>query len=220
MAGRMKILKVVYLIMPAAIVLAFVMDPPSAILGETSRIIYFHVPIAWVSVLAFVFSGIASSIYLADKKNRFSGLEDKAHASAAIGIVFCILTVITGSMWAKLSWGSFWNWDPRETSIVVLLLVYFAYFSLHAALEHNGNRGRICSSYLIFAMTMMPLFVFIIPRIYPSLHPETIINANRTIHLDNEMRITLLISVAAFTMLYFYLLDLMNRLSGLEKRAE
>ena len=120
----------VYILMPVAIILAFMWAPSAEILGDFSRIIYFHVPLAWVSVIAFLVSGILSIIHLCDKNREISRLDEKSYNSAAIGLVFAVMTVITGSIWAKLSWGSYWNWDPRETSILILLLIYIAYFSL------------------------------------------------------------------------------------------
>ncbi|MCP4130644.1 MAG: cytochrome c biogenesis protein CcsA [bacterium] len=214
----MNITWIVYILMPVSIALAFLWAPPAEFLGDASRIIYFHVPIAWVSVLAFIFSGIASIIYLFDKKKRFFLLEEKAYNSAYIGMVFTILTIITGSIWARISWGVFWNWDPRETSIIILLAIYAAYFSLWSALSENSNRGRISSSYLIFAMIIMPVFIFIIPRVFDSLHPDTIINPEQKVHLEQSMRITLIVSAITFTMLFFYLLSLANRLSIIDKK--
>jgi heme exporter protein C len=123
-------------------------------------------------------------------------------------------------MWAKISWGSYWNWDPRETSITVLLLIYIAYFSLRSSLKNNPNRANISSVYLIFTMVTVPFFVFIIPRLYPSLHPNPVINPERKINMDPSMRVTLLIAVISFTMLYFYLLDIKNRISLIQSKLK
>ncbi len=217
----MRILvKSVYILMPVVIVLAFLWAPPAEGLGETARIIFFHVPLAWGSFLAFVIAGIFSIIYLIDKENKFPGLDEKAYNSAVIGFVFTILAIILGSVWAKLTWGSFWNWDPRQTSIVIVLLIYIAYFSLQAALAGNENRGKIGSSYLIVAMVMLPFFIFVVPRIYLSLHPNTIINVKRKIFMEQKMFITLLISISTFTVLYFYILQIMNRITVIKNRIE
>jgi len=206
--------------MPVSIVLAFMYAPPAQMLGESSRILYFHVPIAWVSVLSFAVSAVASIIYLADKKKRYPMMEAKFHNSSVIGMIFTVLTTITGSIWAKLMWGSYWNWDPRETSIVVLFLIYSAYFSLRSATVSNPNRGSLSAVYLILAMVTVPFFIFVIPRIYPSLHPDPVINPDMKIRLDKDMRIVLLCSVISFTFLYFYLLNIMNRLSGIKIHYE
>jgi heme exporter protein C len=209
----MKISKIVYLLMPVSIYMAFMVAPPAEILGDASRIIYFHVPLAWGSALAFLYSGIVSVIYLVDKDKKYQLLDEKAYNSAHVGMIYTILAIITGSIWAKVSWGSYWNWDPRQTSITALILIYIAYFSLWSALNGNENRGRICSSYLIFAMVTVPFFVFIIPRMYPTLHPDPIINPEKKLKLEVSMRGTLLVAMLSFTFLYIYLLNILNKLS-------
>ena len=206
--------------MPITISLAYLWAPPAEILGESSRILYFHVPLAWVSTLAFLVSGIASIIFLYDREKKFILIEEKAYNSARLGMLFTILTIITGSIWSKISWGAYWNWDPRQTSIVILLLIYIAYFSLRSALADNPNKGRLASSFLIFAMITVPFFVFIIPRLYPSLHPDPIINPDEKIHLDEKMQITLLVSLVSFTLVYLYLFSIQNRLSKIMLKTE
>ncbi len=206
--------------MPVSIILAFLYAPSAEILGHTSRILYFHVPCAWVSVLAFIVSGIYAIIFLLDKNKKIHFPEEKAYNSARIGMLFTILTVITGSLWAKLTWGSFWNWDPRETSIVILLLIYTSYFSLRSSVIEEDKRAGISSVYLILAMFTVPFFIFIIPRLYPSLHPDPILNADRKIHLDYKMKTAFIVSVIAFTFLYAYLFNISNRLSAVIKKIE
>jgi heme exporter protein C len=216
----LKILIPLFILMPISILLAFLYAPSAEILGHTSRIIYFHVPCAWISVLAFIVSGIYAILFLFDKNKKFHIPEEKAYNSARIGMLFTILTVITGSLWAKLTWGSFWNWDPRETSIVILLLIYTAYFSLRSSVTDEDKKARISSVYLILAMFTVPFFIFIIPRLYPSLHPDPVINADRKIHLDYKMRTAFFISVISFTFLYAYLFNTLNRISALIKKIE
>ena len=205
--------------MPAVFIMALMWAPPAEFLGEASRILYFHVPVAWLSVISFVVAGYQSiMILISDKK--IEEREYKSYNAAYAGIVFTILTVITGSIWAKISWGSYWNWDPRETSIVILMLVYISYFSLYSSLQENTNRTKISSVYLLIAMITMPFFVFIIPRVYPSLHPDTIINADRKIHLEAAMKLTLFTSIGVFTIFYGYIFRLMNRISSLELKLQ
>jgi len=215
----MKIYKLLYLFMPITIILVFLWAPPAAILGETSRIIYFHVPIAWGAVLAYTVAAYYS-IALLIKNDDSNNLSQKAYNSASIGVIFTILATVSGSLWAKLSWGSYWNWDPREISIAILLLIYIAYFALWSAIEDKNKRGKISSAYLIFAMVTMPFFIFVIPRIYSSLHPDTIINSQNKMQMEPAMRITLLISVISFTLLYGYILNLLNRITTLKNRVE
>ncbi len=205
----------IFIIMPAVYLMALIWSPRAEFLGDSGRIIYFHVPVAWLSVISFVIAGYHSiRILLSD--NNIVEREYKSYNAAYAGIIFTVLTVVTGSIWAKISWGTYWNWDPRETSIVILMLIYISYFSLYSALSENSNRIRISSVYLLIAMITMPFFIFVIPRIYPSLHPDTIINADKKIHLEASMKLTLLTSICVFTIFYGYIYSLMNRISFIE----
>lgn len=208
------------ILMPAAVLTALLWAPKAEILGDTSRILYFHVPSAIVSVTAFIVSGIYSIRFLAGGAFASDMLYLKARNSAGLGMLFTILTIATGSVWAKAAWGSFWNWDPRETSIAVFMLIYIAYFSLYSSLGESPSKGKISSVYLVMAMFVMPFFVFVIPRVHQSLHPDTIINSEGVVKLERDMRIALLLSAAAFIFLYCHLMHLKNRLIAVEKKFE
>jgi heme exporter protein C len=197
----------------ASSVLAFAVAPADRVLGESSRLIYIHVPLAVSAVLSFILSGIFAALFLAK-----GGVTDEArfHSAAVLGTFFTVLTTITGAVWAKIAWGTWWNWDPRETSILFLLTVYAAYFALDSAKRHGTARLR--ASYLIFAAAIMPFFVFAAPRIYPSLHPDTLINAKKAVQLDGAMRAALFSSMAAYALLTLSLFDLTARIALLEKR--
>jgi len=201
------------LLMLATLYLIYIWVPPAAILGETSRIVYLHVPLAWVSTLAFIVAGLASIQYI--RKNAIEYIHC-ARSSVHIGFFFSILTVITGSLWAKVMWGSYWNWDPRETSITLLLLVYIAYFSLHQIVHTNPKGAMLESVYLVIAFVASPFLIFVVPRLYPSLHPEPVINTQGAILLDTEMRLVLIISVVTFTLFYAIVLKLLLKVYKLE----
>ena len=109
-------------------------------LEEKARIIFFHVPTAWLSVMAF-FTGMYYGIKYLRKRDIRDDL--RSSAAAGLGLMFCILATVTGMIWAKFNWGSFWNWDPRETSIFVLLLIYGAYFALRSAVEVEEKRATL-----------------------------------------------------------------------------
>ena len=182
-------------------------------LEEKARIIYFHVPMSWLAVLAFFMSMIYSIKYLRTTDN----VNDiKAYSAAGLGFLFCILATITGSLWAKFSWGSFWNWDPRQTSIFILLLVYGAYFSLRSALDNTEQKARLSSVYSIIAFVTVPFFVFIMPRLIETLHPDPIINTQGEISMDTIMLIIFLCSLLTFTLLYFWMFDIKVRFEKLK----
>ena len=197
-------------IITLVIFLAFYVNIPKiGILGDKARIIFLHVPTAWLSVLAFLLSMIYSIQYLRKKDFIY---DIKAVSAAEIGFLFSILATVTGSIWAKFSWGSFWNWDPRETSIFILLIIYGAYFSLRSAIEVPEQKAKLSSVYSIIAFVTVPFFVFIMPRIIESLHPDPIINAEGKINMDGTMRIVFFSSLFGFTLLFFWILNIKIRL--------
>ncbi len=178
--------------------------------GESARIVFFHVPQAWVAVLAFCVNLWASLRYLA----RRDPLDDaRAAAAARLGLVFCVLATVTGSLFAKVMWGAFWNWDPRQISIVILLLIYAAYFALREAISDEERRGGLAAAYATLAFVTMPFLVFVVPRIYFSLHPDTLINARGSIDMDFRMVQVLLASLVGFTGIFVWLYTLEVRLA-------
>src|SRR3989304_4330964 len=110
-----------FVVMSLIIVLAYLWPPPQAKLGDISRIFYFHVPLAWVACVAFLV-GMVNSLQYLRTKNLF--YDTRAAVASELGLLFTFLATVTGSLFAKAAWGSFWNWDPRETSIFILLLIY------------------------------------------------------------------------------------------------
>ncbi len=210
-------LKYVIFILMSLVILAGFLLPIPYIPGleEKARIIYFHVPMSWLAVLAFFMSMIYSVKYLRTTDN----VNDiKAYSAAGLGFLFCILATVTGSLWAKFSWGSFWNWDPRQTSIFILLLVYGAYFSLRSALDNTEQKARLSSVYSIIAFVTVPFFVFIMPRLIETLHPDPIINTQGEISMDTIMLIIFLCSLLTFTLLYFWMFDIKVRFEKLKQK--
>jgi heme exporter protein C len=156
--------------MAGVVVAMFLVVPQYAGLGDAGRIIIMHVPTAWVTSVAFAVSAVYSVLYL---RRRRSNDDAFAVAAAEVGFVFCILATVTGSIFAQVVWGVFWNWDPRETSILVLLLIYAAYFALRSAIDDVERRRRLSAVYNLFAAVTMPFLLFVAPRIAESsLHPN------------------------------------------------
>jgi heme exporter protein C len=180
--------------------------------GQTSRILFFHVPQAWVATLSFLISMIASAVYLAKRKVKADYV---ALSAAELGFLFCVLATVTGSIFAKVTWGSFWNWDPRETSIVILLMIYGAYFALRSAVS-DPERSRVFAGvYAILAFVTVPFLVFVVPRITTSLHPEDTMNPANP-GMDPKTLKVFLGSLFAYTGLYIWMLRLRIRILRLE----
>jgi heme exporter protein C len=185
------------------IILVFVSPPPQAQLGEISRIFYFHVPAAWVCVLAFFVSLINSIGYL---KNRAYIYDLRAVSAARLGFLFSVLALISGSVFARYTWGSFWNWDPRETSILVLLLIYGAYFALRSAVDIEERKATLSAVYSILSFATVPFLVFLVPWVFPSLHPkDSIINSQFKFQIPFPRLILFLFSLLGFSLIFIWM---------------
>lgn len=215
----MKLAPRIYLgiFMPIVLGAIFLYAPPVSGLGHLSRIIYFHVPLAWVGVLAYLYSMVYSIFYL---KTEILYNDAKAALNAEIGMVFTILATLTGAIFARYTWGLFWNWDPRQTSIFILLLIYGAYFALRTAVEDEDKRAKLSSVFSIFAFISVPFLVFIIPRAYASLHPDPILSIDSGFKMDAKMFRVFLASLFSFTGLYFWLAGLGARYLKVKNMSE
>ncbi|MEI8306777.1 MAG: cytochrome c biogenesis protein [Chloroflexales bacterium] len=148
----------------------FLVVPQYEGLGNAGRIIIMHVPTAWVSVLAFSVSALFSGLYLWRGQPKH---DDYALAAAESGFLFTVLATITGAIFSQVVWGVYWNWDPRQTSIFVLLLIYAAMFALRSSIEDVARRRQLSAVYSLFAFVTMPFLIFVAPRISDStLHPN------------------------------------------------
>lgn len=206
-------------LMTLVIVAAFLYAEPEATLGEAARVIFFHIPAAWVAVLAFFLSMVKSVQYL--RQGR--AIDDHGAVTAAeLGLVFTVVCTITGSIFANLAWGSPWNWDPRETTIFILLLIYLSYFALRAAVEEEERRGRLSAVYAAVAFITVPFLVFIIPRVYWSLHPDPLISESgqASMHMTPRMLQVFLTSLVAFTGLFAWIYSLSQRIAQARDRLD
>ncbi|MCK4461686.1 MAG: cytochrome c biogenesis protein CcsA [candidate division Zixibacteria bacterium] len=204
--------------MTAMVIASYVTPAPQQQIGESSRIFYYHIPQAWICVLAFAMSMIYSIRYLRSRRIEF---DDRAVETARLGFVFCLLATITGSIFAKVAWGSFWNWDPRETSVFVLLLIYGAYFALRGAVQDPDRRAALSGAYSIFAFVTVPFLIFVLPRIVPSLHPEnSVVDSNMRFTMGPLVRMIFFSSLALYTVLYFWMLNLSGRVGRLVRARE
>ncbi len=183
--------------------------------GESSRILFFHVPMAWVSFMAFMTAGVQSLRYVASRDPRF----DRSAAGAVeIGQVFALLATVTGAIWARIMWGSYWNWDPRESAIVVALLYYAAYLALRQAIADDHTRARLAAAYAILGLVVAPFLYFVLPRLGFTLHPEPVINTQGKMDVESRMLTVLIASSAGFTVLFYWMLSLRSRLAAVAAR--
>ena len=212
----MRFLKLLLLPYLAAVVAAAFLwpEPAEGFIGESSRIVFFHVPCAWTSTLAFLVAAAYSLAYLRRRNPRH---DDIALSAVRLGLFFGVLTLVTGSLFANIMWGSWWNWDPRESSYLLLVFLYGAYLFLRAAIDEPERRARIAAAYALFAAVLMPFLVFVAPRVTASLHPQTVINPQGKILMDAPTRAVFFGALAGFSGLFLWLLSLEARLSRLSR---
>jgi len=182
--------------------------PREATMGDAQRIFYFHVPSAWVGFLAFGVVFVSSILYLAKRDDRWDML---AHASAEVGIVFTSLVLLTGPIWAKAAWGAYWVWDARLTMTLVLWIMYVGYLMLRAATS-SRRIARLAAVTGIVGCVNIPL-IYVSVIWWRTMHPTLVVTESGG--LDPAMLQTLMVALAAFTLLYAWLLLARLRLGQL-----
>ena len=187
-----------FALMMAALYMVFIYVPTDKHTGIVQRIFYFHVPVAWVSFLAFFITFIFSILYLWKREMRWDAV---ACASAEIGLIFTTLVLITGPIWAKPVWGVWWTWDARLTTSLVLWLIYAAYFLVRSFATEPARSARFGAVIGIVGFIDVPI-VFLTVNLWRTQHPTTIIFEGG---LTTPMLMTLMVCIAAFTVLYVLL---------------
>jgi len=188
-----------FVLMMAALFMVFVYVPTEKNTGVVQRIFYFHVPVAWVSFLAFFITFIFSILYLWKRETKWDSI---ACASAEIGVIFTTLVLITGPIWAKPAWGIWWTWDARLTTSLVLWLIYIAYLLVRSLASEPSQGARYGAVIGIVGFIDVPI-VFLTVNLWRTQHPSTIIFEGG---LTTPMLITLMVCLAAFTVLYVLML--------------
>lgn len=182
--------------------MALVWAPPDANQGEVQRIMYVHVPSAWTAYLAFVIVFIASAGWLWSRRRIFDAI---AVASAEIGVLFTGLALVTGSIWAKPTWGVWWTWEPRLITTAVMFVMYVGYLllrSLSADVEGRATRAAVIG---VVAVVNVPI-VHLSVTWMNALHQLPTVLRPDGPAMDDRMLATLLVSVAAFTIIYAWLM--------------
>lgn len=179
--------------------LVFIYVPTEETMGAVQRIFYFHVPVAWISFLAFFIVFLCSILYLWKRTTKWDVI---ARSSAEIGALFTTLVLITGSIWAKPVWGVWWTWDTRLTSALVLWFIYIAYLMVRMFATEEQQGARFAAVIGIIGFMDVPI-VFLAISLWRTQHPSPIIFEGG---LAPSMLLTLLVCLAAFTTLYVILL--------------
>lgn len=189
--------------------------PRLNILNETIRALYFHVPMWFGMVLLFLLSVYYSIRYLRTPIPEF---DSKAVEYANVGLVFGILGMLTGMLWANYAWGSPWHGDPKQNGAAIALLVYLAYFVLRGSIENSEQKGRLSAVYNIFAFAAMVPLIFIIPRMTSSMHPGNGGNpAFNMYDLDSKMRLIFYPAVIAWLLIGIWIVSIRVKVKSLEE---
>ena len=182
---------------------------------ESYRVLFFHVPMAWASFAGFIAASVWSIAYLRRRDLRH---DRSAQVAIELGLLFGTLATVTGAIWARIEWGLYWNWDPRQTSLLVSLLFYGAYLALRGAVEEPEKRARLAAAYAILGLVVTPYLYWIVPRITETLHPEPVVNAAGKPQMQSEILQVLLASGVGFLALFFWLHGLQTRILALAER--
>lgn len=198
-----------FITVAVATYLVFIYVPNEATMGPIQRLFYFHVATAWNAFLAFGVVFVASILYLRTSSRRWDTI---ALASAEIGVLFTTMVLITGPIWAKPVWLTWWTWDPRLTTSLILWFIYLGYLFIRNSVE--GERAaRYAAVFGIIGFVDVPV-VFMSIRWWRSIHPNVMKGGG--LQLDPSMVLALVVSVVAFTILYFYFLSLRARNEALQ----
>jgi heme exporter protein C len=203
-----------------ATLMVFVYAPIERVMGPVQKVFYFHVAAGWVGMLAFLAAVIAGVAYLITKRSVWDLV---GVGSIEIGIVFMLINIITGSIWARPIWNTWWTWDPRLTTATIMELVYAAYLMLRSGIDDPDRRARFGAVYAIIGFISVPM-TFLSIRIYRTIHPVVVGNNDPTVtgafSMTPAMSETFAFSLVTFSVLFISLLWHRIRLGQLAERVE
>jgi heme exporter protein C len=214
-------------LMLTALVMALVWAPDAANLGTPAeryaqRIFYFHVSSAWLGFLAFIVAAVVSLLYLISRQERWDiwGL-----ASVEVGLTFFTMVMLSGPIWAKPTWNVWWTWDPRLTISTICWLLYIGYLMLRGAVDNPERRARFAAVYALIAAISIPINWMAI-RWWRTIHPAVVLpgqdnaEAMGSFGMSDNIRLTLLVTIAAFTVFFITLMVHRIKLEYLSRRVE
>ena len=208
------------LLVAAAVLMAIFYAPTEAVMGAVQKVFYFHVANAWLGMLAFTTAFVAGILYLVTKRSIW----DLVGVSAVeIGLVFMLITIVTGSIWARPAWNTWWTWDPRLTTVTIMELAYAAYLMLRSGIEEPEKRARFGAVYSIIAFIVVPLTFFSI-RLLRTIHPVVIGSndpgAEGDFAMTPAMGATFAMALVSYSVLFISLLWHRIRLGRLAEKVE
>jgi heme exporter protein C len=179
-------------------------------MGVIQRVFYFHVPSAWLAFLAFAVAAVAGLLFLTRRQDSWDRVEI---SSVELGVVFSTVALVTGSIWARPIWNTWWTWDPRLTTTLVMWIYYVASLLLRQMVDSPARAARFGAVLAVIGFINVPL-VFLTIRLWRTIHP--VLFTSEGFALAPEMLLTLMVSLLAFTLLYFCLLTVRVRVESLQ----
>ncbi|MBI4228148.1 MAG: cytochrome c biogenesis protein CcsA [Deltaproteobacteria bacterium] len=194
------LLAVTFLSMIGSLYASFIYAPTEKIMGPIQKIFYFHLGTVWVATIAFVVVFIGSIQYLRKESRHWDIL---AYSAAEIGVVFITLTIVSGSIWAKPVWGTWWTWDPQLTTTFILWILYIVYMILRSSAGSDVRKAKFAAVFGIIAFLDLPL-VYISARVMRGISP--VVFGSRGGGIAPEMMVALIVTLVAFTFLFVLIL--------------
>lgn len=198
--------KLLWVLVPASLVvtavalyMALFYAPRETTMGDAQRIFYLHVPSAWIGFFSFFVVFVASALYLLKRERKWDAI---ALSAAEIGVLFTTLVLVTGPLWAKSAWGTFWVWDARLTTTLVLWLIYVGYLMLRTSVDET-KRAPMAAVLGIVGFLDVPI-IFLSVTWWRTMHPTLVVNESSG--LEPAMRTTLMVAMVAFTLLFSWML--------------
>jgi heme exporter protein C len=185
-------------LLPAVVVLVIFFTPVEAVMGPVQKVFYFHISAAWAGMLSFILGAGASAKYLASRRMSWDWL---SAATIEVGLVFALIAILSGMVWARPIWNTWWVWDPRLTTTAIMALIYLAYFILRSGLNTPEMRARLSAVYAIVAVLTVPLTFFSI-RLFRTIHPVVIATGSgqgSAFNMSPRMLLALFASLCTFT---------------------
>ena len=217
----LKILNLLSVLMiSAAFYIAVFWAPTEISMGDVQRVFYFHVSVGWVAAIGFLLAVVAGIAYLRKGNSKWDII---GVAGVEVGLVFALLNIVTGSIWAKPVWNTWWTWDPRLITATISELIYIAYMMLRQGIDDPDRRARFGAIYAILGFVSVPLSFFSI-RIWRTIHPVVVASgdaaAKGTFNMSPDMKVAFFFSLATFTVVGATLLWHRIRIGNLSRNVE
>jgi heme exporter protein C len=216
----LRILDIAAIILLAISAYTALNAPTERVMGEVQKVFYFHIGTAWTALIGFILAGVFSVIYLITKDLKWDRFQV---AAIEVSLIFFLITIVLGSIWARPAWNTWWTWDPRLTTAAVTELIYVAYFMLRQGIDDPDRRARFGAVYALVGGLSAPITFFAI-RLFRTIHPVVIGGTNPEadggFSMTADMRTAFFIALFAFTVIFIDLFWNRIRLGDLQEKVE